>query len=125
MPETTKFERKTFDAGGFVFREGDFADAIYIIVKGAVEIKTTTKDDHVHKLTTLKKGEVFGEMALIEGRPRQASAEAVQETEVIIIPRKEFFSKLLLLDPLMKKIIIHLTVLLHETTDRLNKCEDR
>lgn len=125
MTKSTPFERKTYDAGDFIFREGEFADAIYSIIRGTIEIRTTTGDGKIHTIATLHKGKVFGEMALIEGRNRQASVVALEETEVIEFPRKEFFLRLLMLDPLMRKVIVHLAVLLHQTTDKLNKCEDR
>jgi CRP-like cAMP-binding protein len=124
MPETPTFSRSTYRSGEVIFGEGDIADAVYMIVSGSVEIRAKAWGDAFRPLALISKGEIFGEMALIEGRPRQAAAVAMEKTVVVEIQRNKFYSLLLSLDPLMKKMVIHLAVNLRETTDRLRKCEE-
>ncbi len=124
MIETTTFHRRTFQPGDVIFDVGDFAGAIYTIVSGAVEIRAKSLGGDFHPVALMGRGEVFGEVALIEGRLHQGTAVAMGKTVVVEIKRREFFSRLISLDPLMKKVVVHLATSLHETTDKLKKYEE-
>jgi CRP/FNR family cyclic AMP-dependent transcriptional regulator len=58
----------------FVFREGEKGEAMYLIVEGEVEIRKDTSGSSAKTLVKLKKGDLFGEMALIDHKLRSASA---------------------------------------------------
>ncbi len=76
---------ETFESGEIVFEQGDPGDFMYVVVEGAVEI--------IHRgevLNTLKPGEFFGEMALVDNRPRSASARAVAATKLAPVNRFNF-----------------------------------
>ncbi len=80
-------QERRFAAGQEIFREGAPGDGIYFVKDGLVEIST---DAGAHRVfSRLGPGEIFGEMAVIEDRPRSANAAAVQETEVFFLPRKQ------------------------------------
>ncbi len=68
-----------------VFRKGDEADAMYIIVRGSVRVHV---GDHV--LTRLGEGKVFGEYALLDSSERSASITSESETHLYRLDRKEF-----------------------------------
>ena len=68
-------------AGDVLFREGEVGDFAYQIVKGKIEICKFNGEDYV-TLSTLDKGSLFGEMALIDKQPRSAMARAVGECVV-------------------------------------------
>lgn len=83
-----KFGR-TANPGDVIFREGDFGDTLYIIQEGAIEIRK--KAGNAFKvLTTLKAGEFFGEMALIDKSPRSATAVAVAPCRLLEVTHRSF-----------------------------------
>ena len=75
----------TVAPGQVIFREGDTADRMYAVVEGAVEIKVKGQVVEV-----VEKGGVFGEMALIEDRPRIATAIVKADARIVPIDRKRF-----------------------------------
>jgi len=75
-------EPKTFKSGEAIFREGDQADCLYVVRQGQVDITLGNR-----LLKPLGEGEIFGEMALIDGAPR--SATALARTDVTLIPVNE------------------------------------
>ena len=93
-------ERKVFYAGTKVFKEGDLGDRAYLIQEGEVEI---TKNGLL--LATLKKGELFGEMALVDDQPRMATARALTDVSVVIIGREAFREKLAKSDPFIRGLL--------------------
>ena len=88
---------RKYQPGEVVFRENDESGTAYIIEKGLVEVTRQVEGQEVH-LASLGEKEIFGEMSLIEERPRCATVTAVEETLVQEIPSSEF-SKSLQSDP--------------------------
>ena len=84
-------ERK-IAAGGEIFREGDTGDGVYFVKSGLVEISGLINAAARHVFSQLGPGEIFGEMAVIEDRPRSATATALKETEIYFIPRGEMLA---------------------------------
>ena len=85
-------ETGTVPAGTEFFKEGDIGDAFYVLNKGDVEV---LKNENGTKrvLTTIKATDencFFGEMALIEGLPRNATIIAKSECEILEIEKKNF-----------------------------------
>jgi len=78
-----------FDNGQVLFHEGDDGDDMYIIQSGRVAIKKKVKDGDA-TLAVLEKGDFFGEMAILERMPRSATAEVVEEGELIVISGEMF-----------------------------------
>ncbi len=96
-----KIDKKTFEnyvrffqTGSVIFRENEQGGEMYVIIQGAVEIRKTTGSVSSKTLIKLGKGDIFGEMALIEKKPRSASAVAVQPTKVLGINEKLYESML-------------------------------
>jgi len=79
-------DKKFFNKGDEVFREGDPGDAAYIVETGAVGIFKDVEGEEVH-LATMSDGELFGEMAIIDGSPRMAHAVVLEDSVIIAIPR--------------------------------------
>jgi len=77
-----------FDQGAVNFKENDEGTEMFIIIQGIVEIRKATGAASSKVLTTLQKGDMFGEMAIIEKQPRSASAVAVQPTRVLVLNEK-------------------------------------
>ncbi len=72
---------RSLAAGDVLFREGEIGDFAYQISSGEIEICKFNGDEYV-TLAKLKKGALFGEMALIDRQPRSAMARATKETIV-------------------------------------------
>lgn len=68
--------------GASLFREGDPGDELYFIVSGKIKLGRTATDGRENLLAILGPGEIFGEMALFDPGPRNASATAVSETRL-------------------------------------------
>jgi CRP/FNR family transcriptional regulator, cyclic AMP receptor protein len=79
------FPPATFQAGETIFAAGDKGDKMYVIRSGEVEIERNGK-----VVEKLGPGGIFGEMALIDGSPRAASAKAKTACEVAPITEKTF-----------------------------------
>ncbi len=80
---------KHIPAGTVLFNEGDGGEEMYIIQSGRVKISKKIRG--VEKtLATLEKGEFFGEMAILNDKPRSASAETIDDCEMLVIDRKTF-----------------------------------
>lgn len=74
-----------FEAGADLVREGEPADRMYVIVEGRVRIHARGKT-----LGELGPGEIIGEVALLDARPRSASATALEPTKAAAIDEKRF-----------------------------------
>src|SRR5476651_1471391 len=81
-------------AGGEIFHEGDPGDGLYFVKSGLVEISGLINADARRVFSQVGPGEIFGEMAVIEDRPRSATTTASRETEVYFIPRDEMLALL-------------------------------
>jgi CRP-like cAMP-binding protein len=73
-----------YTEGHVLFREGDAGDEMYILQSGRVAIKKKVQDGET-VLAVLEKGDFFGEMAMLERLPRSATAEVVEEGDLIVI----------------------------------------
>jgi CRP/FNR family transcriptional regulator, cyclic AMP receptor protein len=81
--------KKKIKPGIHLFRENDRSRELYIIQSGSVKVYRTAGGKEI-ELAVLEKGSVLGEMALIDGKPRSASAKTILECEVIIIDADTF-----------------------------------
>ncbi|MDR2718659.1 MAG: cyclic nucleotide-binding domain-containing protein [Treponema sp.] len=80
---------RTYRKDSLFFIEGEPGDEMFIIQKGSVKITKIVGDNEV-LLAVLKAGDIFGEMALLENKPRGATAVAYDECEVMMINRANF-----------------------------------
>lgn len=70
-------EKRQYEKGETVFKEGDKDNALYFITKGAADVTITVPDtNHKKRLQTFSSGTIFGEMALLDAKPRSANVEA-------------------------------------------------
>lgn len=82
--------RKTFRKGEVVFLQGDAGDALYGVISGSIRIATSNNDGKQIFLNMMEHGDVFGEISVIDGQPRTATAEAADPTSLIVIQRRDF-----------------------------------
>ncbi|HEY3335004.1 MAG TPA: Crp/Fnr family transcriptional regulator [Candidatus Limnocylindrales bacterium] len=81
---------RRYRRGEVIFHQGDPGDALYIILTGRVKISSPSDTGVEAILASLRPGEFFGSLALLDGAPRSASATAVEATETLILPRDRF-----------------------------------
>jgi len=90
-----------FQENDFLFEEGDVGECAYIIESGSVEL-SIDKGGRILVIATLGEGEVLGEMAIIDKRPRTATARALEETKTIAIPLEYIEQKIEAADPTVR-----------------------
>jgi CRP-like cAMP-binding protein len=78
------------DAGEALFLKGDPGDALYALRRGRIRIVTSTDSGRRLTLNILGSGDVFGEIALLDGRPRTADAIAIESCELLMVRRRDF-----------------------------------
>ena len=86
--------RRTYEAGSVVFMRGDPGDSLCGVVTGRVRISTSGPGGKEIFLNIMEPGDAFGEIALLDGSPRTATATAMVRTELVILQREPFFALL-------------------------------
>lgn len=102
-----------------IFAEGDEADGLYVIGSGAVRVFRFDDAGTDVELTTLGPGDLFGEMALLEGGTRSASIRAVEPTQLVIIGRDAFLSVVSERPAVALRFLAALSRLVRERTERV------
>ncbi|HET7293695.1 MAG TPA: cyclic nucleotide-binding domain-containing protein [Vicinamibacteria bacterium] len=107
-----------FQAGTVLFHEGDEGDDMYIVQSGRVAIKKKVKDGEA-VLATMEKGDFFGEMAILERMPRSATAEVVEDGDLIVIS-SEVFGDMIKANPeIAVRMLRKYSIRLRETNKQL------
>lgn len=89
--EKSGFE-KQLNTGEVLFKDGDRGDEMYLIKSGKIRISKSAGE--VEKtLAVLKEGDFFGEMSVIDGSPRSATATAIEPAELVIFDREVFMNQ--------------------------------
>lgn len=84
-----RITRRRIDAGQVVFRQGDRADAFYVVRSGTLQVEADTPDG-LAVLTTLERGDTFGELGLLGHEVRQATVRASRDTELFVVDENDF-----------------------------------
>jgi len=93
--------------GTVLFRQGERGTAAYLVHEGAVGIFRETSGRRV-PLATVRKGELFGEMAVIDDSPRMATAFTLEETQLTIISSAAMADKMRKADPFVRALVLML-----------------
>jgi CRP-like cAMP-binding protein len=83
---------KVYGDGEEIVRQGETGDCMYVIQKGQAEA-IQGKEGKAVRLAVLGEGDVFGEMALFERKPRSATVRALGEVRVLTIDKKTFLRR--------------------------------
>lgn len=81
-------------AGDILFQAGDPGDAVYVVVEGEVEVRTTTGGGRDVRLISLGPGDLVGEMAALDGGPRSADVAALRRSRLWRISRDAMLAAL-------------------------------
>jgi len=78
------------DAGDVIFAKGDAGESMMLIAAGRVKVSATGPDGREAVLAVLGEGEIIGEMAILDNKPRSADATALEPCEVLILRQRDF-----------------------------------
>lgn len=104
--------------GDTIFREGDAGNCIFAVVDGLVKVFVTSPKGEDLVLATVGRAEVFGELSLIDGSDRSASAEAVDATSLLIVERMSFLDLLQRRPELVGRLLRAVGAQLRRLTDQ-------
>ncbi len=79
-------ETRTYNRGGVMFGENDVATELFVVESGRIAIANRSIDGRESVVALMERGDLFGEMALFDGRPRSAEARALEPSAAIAIP---------------------------------------
>lgn len=99
--------RRSYPKDTVIFAQGDVGDALYAVISGQVRIWTSTPNGREVFLNIMESGDTFGEIAVIDGRPRTASAMAVTDVELFLIRRPDLLG-LMARDPALPMHLLKL-----------------
>jgi CRP-like cAMP-binding protein len=112
---------KVFQKGEIVCEKGDPGETLYIIRAGKVRIFTTDADGQEVALNIYGKGDFFGELSLLDGLPRSASVDALEEINVLALERAEFMAQLESHPKMILSILATICKRLRMTTERAER----
>jgi CRP-like cAMP-binding protein len=112
MREMPQSKIVSFNAGEMVFREGSPAQDCCLIVRGKVQVLKKTRGGGEVSLAVVKAGEFLGEMAMISGERRSASAVAVTKVETVLIRHEDFEALLKAKHPFAARLSLQFSALL-------------
>jgi len=82
--------RRRFQRNEVIFHQGDPGDSLHIVATGTAKITLPSSEGEEAIIATLRPGDFFGELALLDGAPRSATAVALDPLETMMLPRASF-----------------------------------
>lgn len=110
--------RRSFRRGEALFHQGDPGDSLYVLVEGSVAVVLSSENGDRMVLTTLAPPDVLGEIALLDGGPRSASAEAVEDTVTLVLSRAAFLELLREHPPFTEQLLRTLGALVRRLSEQ-------
>jgi len=107
---------RTFGKDSVIILAEEEGDTLFIIKKGQVKVSIVSEEGREVILSLLGSGSVFGELSLLDGKPRSANVVAIEETELIMLRRADFVQ-------LIYKVPQIATSLLAELASRLRRTD--
>jgi CRP-like cAMP-binding protein len=102
--------------GTVIFNKGDDGSSMMAVLVGRVRISAVSADGKEVTLNVIGPGEIFGEIALLDGKPRSADATAQEDTVLMVVERKQFLPFLLKNGPLVERLLAVLCDRLRRTS---------
>ena len=110
---------RSYPKGVRVFHEGDRSDACYIVRNGDLRVTREHPDGRAIALATLGPGDIFGELAMLDGEARSASVEALSECQLLALPAGDVRRLLQGSSEITVKLVVALTRRLREANERI------
>jgi CRP/FNR family cyclic AMP-dependent transcriptional regulator len=102
--------------GATIFQKGDEGSSMMAVLRGRVRVSAVSADGREITLNVISPGEIFGEIALLDGKPRSADASAIEETTLLVVERKQFLPFLKQNDDLYLRLLAVLCDRLRRTS---------
>jgi len=110
---------KSAAAGTMIFHKGDPGDYLFAVCAGTVKISNRFADGRDTVFNVIHPGEVFGELAVLDGGQRAADAQAITDCELMVIERRDFIPMVESEPALALKVIAQLCLKLRHTTEQV------
>lgn len=114
-------KKRTFKRGSTIFAKGDSGQSLFFIISGTVKIGVSSADGRGAIFNMVDAGEMFGEIAVLDGLARTADAIANSDSDLFVIDRKDFLSLLASQPVLATKLIELLCVRLRWISDHVEQ----
>ena len=105
--------------GTTIFAKGAPGTCLFAVCRGVVLVTSTSSDGKSLFLNEIKEGEIFGEIALLDGQPRTADASAFTDCSLIVVERRDFLPLLRNYPDVMLKLVEILCSRLRRTTEQV------
>jgi EAL domain-containing protein (putative c-di-GMP-specific phosphodiesterase class I) len=115
-----EFDREIFAGGEHIFSYGDPGDCAYLIEEGVVEVFVVEQGKE-RRIKLIGKGELFGEVSLIDRKPRTATVRAIEKTVLVPIQRKLVDGLLEKSDPILRHLLLVILERFRDTHDISSK----
>jgi CRP/FNR family cyclic AMP-dependent transcriptional regulator len=112
---------RSFPRDTRVFHEGDHGDACYLVRRGACRVTRQHSDGRAITLANLAPGDLFGELAMLDGESRSASVEALEDTELLALPARDVRALLSDHPEMAVKLVMALTKRLRDANERISR----
>jgi CRP/FNR family transcriptional regulator, cyclic AMP receptor protein len=91
LDEILKFStERQWPRGATIFQQGDEGSSMMAVLHGRVRVSAVSSEGKEVTLNTIHSGEVFGEIALLDGKPRSADVSAAEDTLLLVVERRHF-----------------------------------
>jgi len=105
--------------GDQIFAKGDPGNSMMAVLKGRVTISAPSPDGRQVVLTDMREGDVFGEIALLDGHERTADATATTDCELLVVPRRSLLALLERRPDLCIDLLVMLCERLRQTDEQV------
>jgi CRP/FNR family transcriptional regulator, cyclic AMP receptor protein len=116
---STYASTRTFPRGATIFSKGDPGTSLFAVCSGTVRIGVPSRDGRDAVFNLVRPGEIFGEIALLDGRPRTADATAMTDCELMVIDRRDFVALLQSQPDIALKLIEVLCARIRHTSEQV------
>lgn len=115
----SRAEVRTWPAGTQIITEGDPGDAVFFILSGRVKVTLYGEEGREIVLAILNEGDMFGEMSIIDDKPRSANVEAVQDLQCLVVTKSAFLDYMSRHHKVYMRFFAYLTGRLREATRKI------
>jgi CRP/FNR family transcriptional regulator, cyclic AMP receptor protein len=112
--------RRVVDKGQMVFWQDDPGEAMFVLLEGLVKLVTVSRDGELIELHRHSAPAVFGELAILDGGPRSASAQAVERSTLLVVTREELLRLLRSDEKLAEALLRILGAMVRRTTRQVS-----
>jgi len=110
---------RSYDKDQVIILAEEEGDAMFIIAQGQVKVSIVSEDGREVILSLLGEGAVFGELALLDGKPRSANVVATQDTELYMVRRADFLQLIYKVPQIAVGLLAELAARLRKTDRKI------